>query len=152
MTTPGAPAPEESVAVAVTVCCDPTRFVADLGASVSEVAGPGPLGGSVKSSAVEVVAPHPQVGSISPVKPPARSTLPVGSNVAVPKRCGMDVLPAEIHRLDRGKYSSLSGKKPPDPVVPPVTRTFPSGSSVAVGNRRGRAIDAAGDHRPLPGS
>src|SRR5450756_1944188 len=95
-------------------------------------------------------------------EPPATSTLPSGSSVAVWNMRGVGMLPVAVQDPLFGSYSSAeaSGGLPP-PVsppgtllltVPPVTSTWPSGSSVAVWNMRGVTMLPVTVQDPLLGS
>src|SRR5207245_85872 len=66
--------------------------------------------------------------------PPARSTLPVGSSVAVCPWRAVCILPVAAHRPVDGSYSSALAQGTQSPLValPPATRTWPEGKSVAV--------------------
>src|SRR5205823_6472586 len=64
-----------------------------------------------------------------PYQPPATSTLPEGSSVAVWSFRPVPMLPVVVHVPAAGSYSSALLK---EPYVPPATSTLPEGSSVAV--------------------
>src|SRR5450756_138269 len=95
-------------------------------------------------------------------EPPATSTLPSGSSVAVWNMRGVGMLPVAVQDPLFGSYSSAeaSGGLPP-PVsppgtllltVPPATSTLPSVSSVAVWNWRGVTMLPVTVQDPLFGS
>jgi hypothetical protein len=63
--------------------------------------------------------------------PPATSTLPAGSNVAVCKTRPATRLPVTVHLPVAGSYSSALLKNNM-PLYPPATSTLPEGSNVAV--------------------
>src|SRR5450759_3601102 len=117
--------------------------------SGSSWVGPGPaaayrvaLPGSY-SSAVTTGASAP--------KPPATSTLPSGSSVAVWDWRGVTMLPAAVQDPLPGSYRSAEARAPLLP-EPPATSTLPSGSSVAVWSARGVTMLPVAVQDPLPGS
>ena len=64
--------------------------------------------------------------------PPAASTVPSGSTVAVAPNLASFIDPVVLHLPVAGSYSSaLASELPPSAADPPVTRTSPSGSSAA---------------------
>src|SRR5439155_17402898 len=65
-----------------------------------------------------------------PLNPPATSTLPEGSSVAVCKYRAVLRLPVLLQLPVAGSYSSALLKQLP--LYPPATSTLPEGSSVAV--------------------
>src|ERR1700722_8991104 len=66
--------------------------------------------------------------------PPAASTLPWGSNVAVGGPRGVVIEPVDAHVPPAGSYSSALERMPALKllVAPPATSTIPLGSNVAV--------------------
>ncbi len=68
--------------------------------------------------------------------PPATSTLPLGSNVAVCKSRSMLRLLVALHVPVAGSYTSALLRMPPGIPNPPATSTLPLGSNVAVCNLR----------------
>src|SRR5450756_549154 len=92
-------------------------------------------------------------------RPPATSTLPSGSSVAVWDWRGMGMLPVAVQDPLLGSYSSAEASvgppppmSPPGSAVPPATSTLPSGSSVAVWNMRGVTMLPVAVQDPLLGS
>src|SRR5438094_5415413 len=66
-----------------------------------------------------------------PLYPPATSTLPLGSSVAVCRKRAVPRLPVAVHVPVAGSYSSML-LKIGQSVCPPATSTLPSVSSVVV--------------------
>ena len=81
-----------------------------------------PLAGSYSSALVRK----------TPFYPPATSTLPLGSNVAVCCRRAVLRLPVALHVPLAGSYSSALGEGLKLLSSPPATSTLPLGSNVAV--------------------
>nr|WP_232537530.1 hypothetical protein [Cystobacter fuscus] len=88
-----------------------------------------------------------------PLLPPATSTLPDGSNVAVSSLRPRPEAkpPAELHVLVAGSYTTAVASRP---VVfsPPTTSTCPDGSRVAVCACRATGMGATAVQVPAPGS
>src|SRR6266581_4816826 len=78
--------------------------------------------------------------------PPATSTLPFGSSVAVCPSRDTDMVPPSVHASAAGSYSSAEG------VPPPAIRTVPSVNRVAVPSVRPVDMLAAADQFPVEGS
>src|SRR5450756_1874813 len=115
-----------------------------------------PLLGSY-SSAEASVGPPPPMSPPGSAVPPATSTLPSGSSVAVWNMRGVTMLPVAVQDPLLGSYSSAEASALLLPVtlllsVPPATRTLPSGSSVAVWNWRGVGMLPVAVQDPLFGS
>src|SRR5438046_1040867 len=70
------------------------------------------------------------------LSPPATSTCPFGSNVAVWSQRALRRLPVSLHVLVVGSYSSEGPQRPVEPAplqaAPPATNTSPFGSNLAV--------------------
>jgi hypothetical protein len=83
-----------------------------------------PLAGSYNSA---LAIGLKKLGSTTP---PATSTLPLGSNVAVWAKRALVRLPVALHIPLAGSYSSALVRELP--LYPPATSTLPLGSNVAV--------------------
>src|ERR1700728_517118 len=114
----------------VAVCCSRAACIAPVWPQV-------PVAGSYSSALLVSV----QKSSSQPVKPPATSTLPSGSRVAVWYSRSTCIRPVSVQVPVAGSYSSalrrVLRKLPalqewPRLQPPPATSTSPSGSSVAV--------------------
>src|SRR5450759_4219348 len=116
------------------------------GVTMFPVAVQDPLLGSYSSA--EASALLLPVTLLLPV-PPATSTLPSGSSVAVWDWRGVTMLPAAVQDPLPGSYSSAEASRPV-PTVPPATSTLPSGSSVAVSWKRSSIIPPVAVHAGAP--
>src|SRR5258707_3700659 len=67
---------------------------------------------------------------LTPLNPPATSTLPLGNNVAVCARRAVLRLLVALQVPVAGSYSSALASSPP--LNPPATSTLPLGNNVAV--------------------
>src|SRR5947209_3637825 len=81
-------------------------------------------------------------GTNPPPWPPATSTFPSGSSVAVGAKRAVAMLPAEDQLLVAGSYNSAlaKGSLAPSSPPPPATSTLPLGSCVAVCAKRAVAM------------
>ena len=84
--------------------------------------------------------------------PPATSTFPFGSNVAVWKERPIPIAPVAVQVPVAGSYSSEVSVVTLALSMLPVTSTFPFVSKVAVKNWRAVAIAPVGVHKPVTGS
>ena len=94
---------------------------------------------NTKVAMLPVVVHVPVFGSYSSVPvfavtkfPPATSTWPLGSSVAVWKARGVLMRPVVVHVPLVRSYSSALSKMLLLGLIPPATSTWPLGSSVAV--------------------
>src|SRR3989442_1786815 len=85
--------------------------------------------------------------------PPATSTLPFESSVAVWLSRAPAMVPVVDQVPEAGSYNSAPAKDPPpDAVSPPVTSTLPLDSNVAVWPMRRIDIEPVYDHMLVAGS
>ena len=86
--------------------------------------------------------------------PPATSTWPEGSSVAVWRLRPVLSGPVDVHFPVAWSYSSLAARGPPGQQLgdPPAISTWPEGSSVAVWSERAVPRSPVEVHRPVAGS
>src|SRR5438874_1279570 len=87
-----------------------------------------------------------------PFPPPATSTLPEGSSVAVGAKRAVPMLPVAVHVPVAGSYSSALLKERKGVVKATSTSIWPLGSSVAVGPLREVRWLPVAAHVPVAGS
>ena len=92
--------------------------------------------------------------SAEALPPPATSTVPSGSSVAVWRPRAVPMLPVAAQTPVLGSESSAEGTSSPQPALmsPPATSTLPSGSSMAVACRRRTPMAPVAVQDPVLGS